>query len=153
MGKAPEPCAPEAGMLGVTWEGSGLLIPASIPQSSLRSSPCTPNSTCSSRLSSWNSPGHAPSPKLRACARSPSHCCPARVGAAAARTRRLKTAGPGWGPCWAHGPDHCSAPSPWTTSALCTCGPRGRPPCCPPSSMTATGRRAQRALAPHGVSR
>lgn len=96
MGKAPKPGAPEAGMLGVTWEGSGLLTPASTPQSSLRSSPCAPRSPSSawrSWLSGWSSPGRAPSPQLRAGARSASQCCLARAGAAAARTGRLRTAG------------------------------------------------------------
>ena len=55
-------------MLGVTWEGCDLLIPALTPQSSLRSSPCAPwgpNSAWSSRRSSWNSLGRAPSLKRR----------------------------------------------------------------------------------------
>ena len=154
MGKAPEPGAPEAGMLGVTSEGSGLLTTASTPQSSLCSSPCAPwgpNSSWSIWVSGWNSPGRAPSRQLRASVRSTSHSCLARVGAAAARTRRLRTASLGWGPRRAHVPRRCSAPSPWTTAARCTCGPHGRPPCCPPGSTTATGRRspAQRAVPPH----
>uniref|UniRef100_A0A8C9BNY1 Calcium voltage-gated channel subunit alpha1 H n=1 Tax=Phocoena sinus TaxID=42100 RepID=A0A8C9BNY1_PHOSS len=57
------------GCLGVTWgEASDLLTPAPSPQSSLRSSPCThwgPNSAWSSRRSSWNSLGRAPSLKRR----------------------------------------------------------------------------------------
>lgn len=55
-------------MLGVTWEGCDLLIPTPAPQSSLRSSPCAPwgpNSAWSSRRSSWNSLGRAPSLKRR----------------------------------------------------------------------------------------
>lgn len=55
-------------MLGVTWEVCDLLIPAPAPQSSLRSSPCAPwgpNSAWSSRRSSWNSLGRAPSLKRR----------------------------------------------------------------------------------------
>ena len=112
MGKAPEPGAPEARMLGVTSEGSGLLTPASTPQSSLRSSPCAPwgpISAWSSWVSSWNSPGRAPSPQLRAGARSASHSCLAKVGAVAAQTRRPRTAGPGWGPRRAHVPRRCRA--------------------------------------------
>uniref|UniRef100_A0A8C0E3F7 Calcium voltage-gated channel subunit alpha1 H n=1 Tax=Balaenoptera musculus TaxID=9771 RepID=A0A8C0E3F7_BALMU len=64
---------PRAGLAFLMFGGklggaSDLLTPAPSPQSSLRSSPCThwgPNSAWSSRRSSWNSLGRAPSLKRR----------------------------------------------------------------------------------------
>uniref|UniRef100_A0A8W4F9N5 Calcium voltage-gated channel subunit alpha1 H n=1 Tax=Sus scrofa TaxID=9823 RepID=A0A8W4F9N5_PIG len=66
----PTPLAPELKMFSVFGDNLGdpLLTPAPSPQSSLRSSPCAhwgPNSAWSSRRSSWNSLGRAPSLKRR----------------------------------------------------------------------------------------
>uniref|UniRef100_A0A8W4FAE0 Calcium voltage-gated channel subunit alpha1 H n=1 Tax=Sus scrofa TaxID=9823 RepID=A0A8W4FAE0_PIG len=66
-GKAPGPGAPKTRVFGDNL-GDPLLTPAPSPQSSLRSSPCAhwgPNSAWSSRRSSWNSLGRAPSLKRR----------------------------------------------------------------------------------------